>query len=161
MSTLTLPHTEEGEIYVFSSGAIVSKSCELSGDSRLWSHIIHLRRIFGNPVLPWQLRGLQGGRWSLISCVLCVFAPNHKCLIIICWEIIRFLGSATINVKSAVCTPPLPSPLTRIILKRSERGRPHTRNLINNQTNSPSPENEIKIVSSHFLYKLSSRSDKW
>lgn len=96
---------------------------------------------------------------------LCVFAPNHKCLIIICWEIIRFLGNATINVKSAVCTPPLLSPLTKIILKRSERRRPANQTLrswkcLKNVEYSPRPKNEIKIVSSHFFDELSCRSDK-
>ena len=97
---------------------------------------------------------------------LCVFAPNHKCLIIICQEIIRFLGRATINVKSAVCTPPpLLSHLTRIIFKQRERRRPANQTLKSwkswkNVEYSPSPENEIKIVPSHFFDELSCRSDK-
>ena len=169
MSTLlSTPNVQDEKMFgkcVFSSVAIVFKSHEISRESGLRTHN-GFWFIFGNQLSMAIKQSAERRLLNSNQLFLCVFAPNHKCLIIICQEIIRFLGRATINVKSAVCTPPpLLSHLTRIIFKQRERRRPANQTLKSweswkNVEYSPSPENEIKIVPSHFFDELSCRSDK-
>ena len=132
MSTLpSTPNVQDEKMFgkcVFSSVAIVFKSHEISRESGLRTHN-GFGFIFGDQLSMAIKQSAERRLLNSNQLFLCGFAPNHKCLIIIRQEIIRFLGSATINVKSAVCTPPPLSPLTNIIFKQRERRRPANQTL--------------------------------